>query len=216
MSAETNFRDDKSFDDDLYMVKYLYRPLSQSVSKHLDLNPNIITGISFLSVTVGCFCLLQDRLILSVTFIFLWQLLDHIDGDVAHLWNRKSKLGDYYDTITCYSAVMLLGITLSIHLNEAIGFIFAITYLLSRLLYQKLKNYHISVTPSEQTNFKKGHLRLIAQVRREITSPSGFLPFLILLEVALLDQFLIFGFLMIADHSISILYLIKKAQQLDT
>ena len=208
-------RTDKAFDDDLIVVKYVYRPLSCRVARGLNISPNLITLISALCVTIGCFSIYIEQFFVGTLFIFLWQLLDHIDGDVAHQWNRKSNAGDFFDTITCYYAVSLMFIIASVITGSVIGYFVTITYIYSRLIYQKYKNYKQSISTSVQTNFRFPALKLISQVRRELISPSGFMPFLLIFDLIFNNNIMLVGTIMIIDHILSVAYLVFSAKKLD-
>jgi phosphatidylglycerophosphate synthase len=215
MSQKNNVRGNKKFDDHLIMVNFIYRPISRPISRKVNITPNIITSASLIFATVGCYLIYVDLFFLACIFIFLWQLFDHIDGDIAHIWNRKSKAGDYYDTVVCYYAVVALSTTASLYSNSVIGYFIGLTYLFSRLCYHKYNSYDRVIHLSAQTHFKPFLIRAVAQVRRELLSPSGFLPFLIILELLLSESVTIIGTFLILDHCLSVIFFIWKARQLD-
>ena len=215
MPVKSLNRQDKAFDDDLIVVKFVYRPISCRVAQGLNISPNLITLISALCVTFGCLSIFFEQFFVGTLLIFLWQLLDHIDGDVAHQWDRKSNAGDFFDTITCYYAVSLMFIVASVTTGSVIGYFVTITYIFSRLTYQKYKSYKQSISTSVQTDFRLPALKLISQVRRELISPSGFMPFLLIFDLIFNSKIMIVGTIMIIDHILSAAYLVFSAKRLD-
>ena len=215
LSKKIEKRQDKSFDDDLFCVKFIYRPLSRSISRRLNVSPNLITCFSLLAAVLSGFFLINGYMIGSLIFAYFWQLLDHLDGDVAHHWNKRSKFGDYFDTIVCYLAIIVLGVACSIYYSTHLGYLFVLTYLLSRLMYHKLVSYGKDLSTGDQVDFVIPILKLLAKIGRELTSASGFLPYLIFFEIFALNQCFISLVFLIFDNVIIIFYLIYRAERLD-
>ena len=94
---------------------YVGRPLSYILTIPLlytNISPNMVTCISIIFLMIGFMMLsvastTSIRLI-GLLFIFLWNMGDGIDGNIARFKNIKSANGDLLDTLGGYLAIVLI------------------------------------------------------------------------------------------------------------
>lgn len=77
-----------------------------------SVKPTSVTKLSVLSLFVGFFvCICSSNIntcLLGWFFFFIWAVLDHVDGNIARYKNECSLLGDLWDTMGGYLAMMLM------------------------------------------------------------------------------------------------------------
>ncbi len=69
------------------------------ISYLTKLSPNTITTIAFLIGVVGAVLTANKLYLLAICFIWISGLFDALDGTVARLTNKSSKLGAYLDLV---------------------------------------------------------------------------------------------------------------------
>ena len=96
-------------------VTVAVRPLSVLLIKPLincRVKPTTITKISVLASVIGFFLLaFGTSLAHTLTgwfFFFVWAVLDGMDGNLARCTNQCSPLGDLWDTMGGYAAMVLI------------------------------------------------------------------------------------------------------------
>ncbi len=107
---------DKRDEDKFALVSTnISRPLSILITIPLlktDIKATTVTKISVFSLFVGFFVLVfSDSLLQSLlgwSFFFVWAVLDHVDGNIARYKNECSLLGDLWDTMGGYLAMILM------------------------------------------------------------------------------------------------------------
>lgn len=193
---------------------YIGRPISVLMTVPLtytSIKPTTVTGLSLIALIVGSILVsIQHSLAMSITgwfFFLLWNLLDGVDGNLARSTNQCSNLGDLWDTMGGYSAMVLTyfsaGIAAFFDNNT---FVFCEAYLLlimggatavmsifPRLIMQKKKTYgkaSVAVNNlSDKTNFGVKQILMM-----NLISPSGFLQVIFLLCIVFhyLNVFILF------------------------
>lgn len=105
-------KDDDKF---AFVSTYISRPISILLTKPLletDVRATTITKISVASIIVGFIILFIANSIyiqlLGWSFFFLWAILDHVDGNLARFKNDCTLLGDLWDTMGGYLAMVLM------------------------------------------------------------------------------------------------------------
>lgn len=101
---------------------YIFRPISKYLVKyyiHLDIpfTPNQLTWLSFLLAILSGFCYYYSYIIFATIILFVSEIIDHLDGEVARVCKISSDYGAYLDrTLDRYAdAAILIGITLGIY-----------------------------------------------------------------------------------------------------
>ena len=76
------------------------------------ITPNMLTISSLLLISMSGFILSQNHMIIGGMFVLLGGLLDGIDGELARITNRTSKLGAFLDSICDHSGDFALSLGL--------------------------------------------------------------------------------------------------------
>lgn len=104
-------------DEDRFALvsKNVSRPISILLTIPLlktSIKPTTITKWSVLCLFIGFFIsAFGDDLLYKIIgwlFFFVWAVLDHVDGNIARYKNECSLLGDLWDTMGGYLAMMLM------------------------------------------------------------------------------------------------------------
>ncbi len=115
----------------ILLCRIISTPLTFAFIK-IKFRPNYITTLALVSVTVGAYCVLVERLWLASLFIGFGAILDFCDGMVARYLKISSKLGGYYDYIAdrlksliLFSALIGVseGVSLKVLFGSAIFFL---------------------------------------------------------------------------------------------
>lgn len=141
--------------------------------------------------------------------LLMWAILDCVDGQLARCSNQCSNLGDLWDTMGGYLAMICIyfsaGIAafyddslISIYDNYIcliLGGATAILSIFPRLIMQKKKNYGESKSVKEITD--KPSFSLSKLLMQNLISPCGFIDFIFLLAILLhiLNLFIAFYFI---------------------
>ncbi len=98
----------------------------------VDVNPNIVTGLALLSAFVAGAMFYSQHLILALFFVLVNGFLDILDGEIARVKKRSTRLGDFLDhTADRLSDVAIfLGIAMSPYVIGLFGYLLIIMMLL--------------------------------------------------------------------------------------
>lgn len=112
--------------------RFIGRPISIFLTKPLlntNVSPTTVTKVSVLACVIGFVILiLGDNMVMSLLgwlFFFVWGELDGVDGNIARCKNQCSLLGDLWDTMGGYTAMVLIYFSagiLAFHDNNLIDF----------------------------------------------------------------------------------------------
>lgn len=112
-------------DTDFYslsLARYFFRPISFPLSYcfiKLKISPNQVTFTSWLFVLVGCFFYTKTTptmYLMAYSCIFIWAILDYVDGSMARVLEKRSPFGHYIDVVGAYFVIALLPLCISIGL----------------------------------------------------------------------------------------------------
>ena len=198
-------------------VTIAVRPLSIWLTVPLTnskIKPTTITKLSVLANLVGFFILAFSQNVISSLvgwmFFFLWAVLDGVDGNLARSTNQCSLLGDLWDTMGGYAAMVLIYFSagiLAFHDVNAVRFcdesvililggLTAVLSIFPRLIMHKKKSANVDDAAVKSISDKQNFgLSKIAAMN--LVSPSGFMQviFLISILLHLLDIFVVFYFI---------------------
>lgn len=184
-------------------VTIAVRPLSILITKPLlktSVKPTTITKWSVLCCLIGffiiCFSQSTTSALIGWLFFFSWAILDGVDGNLARCTNQCSPLGDLWDTMGGYIAMitiyMAAGIA-SFYNNELInitdktiililGCSTATISIFPRLIMHKRKSSNFNDQAVKEISDKQGFsLSKIAAMN--LVSPSGFMQIIFLISI---------------------------------
>ena len=175
------------------------------------MKPITITKCSILSLIIGFFFLSfgmsMPLKIVGWIFFFIWGVLDCMDGNIARCNNKCSPLGDLWDTMGGYAAMVLIysssGIAAFYDVNLIdifapywyliLGGATSIFSIFPRLVMHKKKS---SMPESEAVKSlsDKSSFSLSKILAENIISPVGFLQGILLISIIMhvLNIFIIF------------------------
>lgn len=118
---------ESSSDSDFYkysLARYLFRPLSFYIAWaaiKLNVSPNQVTFLSWVTLFLGCInyatqCL--DFTLFSFAMIFMWALLDYVDGTMARALSARSKFGHFIDVVGAYYLFAFLPLAIGIGTDD--------------------------------------------------------------------------------------------------
>lgn len=192
--------------------------------------PLTITAWSILSCLIGGFLVafgksLYVRLF-GWFFIFIWSVLDNIDGNLARCTKQCSDIGDLWDTTGGYAAMVLIYYSAgtasffsknTVYLADnywflLLGGLTAIFSIFPRLVLQKKKTYGVKsgAVDSLSDKHRFGLMQILAM---NLVSPSGLMQiiFLICIGFRLLNIFVVFYFVInLGIMSISLKKLLRE------
>lgn len=193
---------DKRDEDKFALVSTnISRPISILLTIPLlrtKIEATTITKISVLCLFVGFFFLFFSTAItysfVGWLFFFIWAILDHVDGNIARYKNECSLLGDLWDTMGGYLAMVLMYFASGILAYKE-------TY-----MFDYLEPYHylilgsatslLSIFPRLMMHKKKSSLAN-KSVGQEFTDKKNFsLPKIIMMNLVAPTDGLLFFFLM--------------------
>ncbi len=108
------------------MLRWVSFPISKFIIRHTPITPNQITLFSFFLSLVGCFFFLRGdniSLIVGGAFIFLRQIFDQVDGEVARIKGLSSSLGKWLDGITGFLSTELIIFSLAIGIGTPLAYL---------------------------------------------------------------------------------------------
>ena len=107
------------------MLRWLSFPISKFIVRHTFVTPNEITVFSFLLSLAGGFFFLQGdhrNLIIGGILVFLRQIFDQVDGEIARMKNLSSVSGKWLDGITGYLSAEIIIICLSVGIGTPLSY----------------------------------------------------------------------------------------------
>ena len=176
--------------------RYLNRPLSTRISKHLlktPVTPNIISFTSFIVSIIGALLFfLGGYLNLAVggVLVQLSSILDGCDGEIARLKFKGTEFGGWFDAVLdrYADAIILFGLTYYVYLTSGnlglfIGFIAIIGSFMNSYTADKYDGLM-----QKKVGVERSYLRLGRDVRMFIIFVGAIIiqPFLALLAIAAL------------------------------
>lgn len=172
-----------------------FRPLSIFVTIPISktkLTPTAITKISIVCSFIGFFFLVFGRTmplkLIGYLGYFLWVILDEVDGNIARYKNQCSALGDLWDTMGGYIAMILIyfGAGIAAYFDEAplnifesywgliLGGATALFSIFPRLVMHKKKS-SVGDTKAVKAVSDKQSFGLINILGMNLVSPTGLL-----------------------------------------
>ncbi|MDA8755343.1 CDP-alcohol phosphatidyltransferase family protein [Candidatus Pseudothioglobus singularis] len=217
---------EKKDEDQAELINYYFvRPISfwvASVFAVYKIRANTITWLSLAFGLIGVLLFFKGghvSQIISSLLIFIWLILDCVDGNLARYYKTQSIFGDFLDSLVCYIVFAFLPISIAYSINNAslssevlflLGWMYSIGFTLSRLIYQKFKQisnkkYKNFLSGGENASVKQKAFSFV----NNIFNPSGFMvPFLVISAVfEWLEVYLIIygvGYFFILIYSVSI------------
>lgn len=177
-----------------FFAFYIGRPISYIFTipfLYTNISPNIITVMSIIFAFVGfgflSFGLSVKYQLIGVLFIFMWNIGDGIDGNIARYKNLKSSTGDTLDTLGGYLAMSLivLGvgnaafnsstvIIISKSFPMIIAGLSAIFTLIPRLLMHRKLALNNNGNKNVSSLKDKEHYSVLKVIALNICDPAGF------------------------------------------
>ncbi|MDP3698713.1 MAG: CDP-alcohol phosphatidyltransferase family protein [Nanoarchaeota archaeon] len=108
------------------MLRWISFPISKLIIRYTSITPNQITLFSFLLSLAGGFFFLQGEykdLVTGGILIFLRQIFDQVDGEVARIKGLGSTFGKWFDGITGYLSVELIIFSLAIGIGTPLAYL---------------------------------------------------------------------------------------------
>ncbi len=184
---------------------YFFRKLSIFITLPIsktNIKPTTITKISIVFSTIG-FILLSfgnsiELKLLGYLGFFLWALFDEVDGNIARYKNQCSMLGDLWDTMGGYAAMILIyfgagiaGFYDSPLINYCenywlliMGGATAIFSIFPRLMMHKKKS-SVGNTEEIKTVSDKQSFGVFNIIGMNLVSPTGFLQLFLFTSILL-------------------------------
>lgn len=198
-------------------VTIAVRPLSILLTVPLTstkVKPTTITKWSVLANLVGFILVaFAQNLTMSIIgwfFFFIWAILDGVDGNLARSTNQCSPMGDLWDTMGGYAAMVLIYFSAGIaayfdesffdlydkHWLLILGGATAVMSIFPRLIMHKKKSSNID-DKSVKAISDKQNFSLSKIAAMNLVSPSGLMQVLFLAAILLhvLNIFTIFYFI---------------------
>ena len=82
-----------------YNTDFIFYFFAKKIAKHLNINPNIITYLSFVVTTIIMYTLFQKKVYLTLFLVFVRSFMDILDGTIARVHNRTSEYGKNLDIV---------------------------------------------------------------------------------------------------------------------
>lgn len=184
-------------------VVYVVRPLSVLCTLpfiNRQVKPTTITAWSIICAIVGSLVLACSSTIVCKIIgwggFFAWAILDGVDGNLARCKNQCSALGDLWDTMGGYTAMILIYYVAGIvaYFDNNILFIFnkyvylilggatAIFAIFPRLILHKKKSSQVASDKVEEL-IDTSNFGSIKRFAGNITSPSGIMQVIFLIAI---------------------------------
>lgn len=195
-----------------FWVKIVARPLSfifTYIFANVGCSANFISILSGIVSLIGCLLLAIPAkwcVILGIILINMWIILDCVDGNIARVTNKSSRMGEFFDAaygyIICAFNFIAIGIAayhwstylFGAHaiINIMIGALTCSFNLLPRLIYQKYTVMCMSILSKDnqyyependifyKPNKRKGLIYFRLVLDRQIGTSGLFMPFLII------------------------------------
>lgn len=177
---------------------YVGRPLSYFLTIPFlicNVAPNTVSIISLVEVIFASFVLSIARneyiAIIGTLLLFLWNLLDGVDGNIARLKKISSPMGSVYDALSGYAAMFLTFLSVGMYsfniggnpIQIVIGALSGASLIFPRLVMHKAKS-EVSQDAVKGMEDKSTYSfsKIIAL---NLTSISGMMQPLLLLSIIL-------------------------------
>ncbi len=139
------------------MLRWISFPISKFLVRHTSITPNEVTIFSFLLSLAGGFFFLQgghNNLIIGGILVFLRQIFDQVDGEVARIKLLRSSLGKWLDGVTGYLGTEVIILSLAAGIGTTFAYMVgAFTAIAYPLQYLFVYFYKMEVTGSQQQIF---------------------------------------------------------------
>ncbi|MGN0086610.1 MAG: CDP-alcohol phosphatidyltransferase family protein [Alloprevotella sp.] len=198
-------------------VTIAVRPLSILLTVPLTntkVKPTTITKWSVLANLIGFFMVaFAQNLTMSIIgwlFFFIWAILDGVDGNLARSTNQCSPMGDLWDTMGGYAAMVLIYFSAGIaaYFDDGVFVLFdkywslilggatAVLSIFPRLVMHKKKSSNME-DKSVRAISDKQNFSISKIAAMNLVSPSGFMQVLFLIAILfhILNTFTIFYFI---------------------
>jgi len=119
-----------------HFVENLYRKLSIYFTKvflYTTLSANQITILDILVGIIGCLMIAKRNYVTSLFVFFMWEILDRVDGEVAHYRKQSSLSGEYLDRSNhlIIEPLLFISFTFSLQLEVNAIYLFIFGFLAS-------------------------------------------------------------------------------------
>lgn len=218
------YGDKKEEDKQEYFAYYIIRPISfwvAAVFALFNLSANFVTWLSLIFGLMGFLTFFVEGYasqLLASIFVFIWLILDHVDGNLARYYKTQSIFGDFLDSLVCYIVFSLIPISIAYSLSNDIhilddeilfilGWMFSIGFILPRLIFQKFKQIDNNKYKNVLSGFKTNPLFYkMFNFVNNLFNPSGLLVPALIISIIFqyLELFLIFygvGYFLIFIYS---------------
>lgn len=186
-----------------YFAFYIGRPLSYVLTIPLlytNVAPNTVTIISILFIVAGYILFTIGHttgiFLLGLLMVFLWNMGDGIDGNIARYKGIKSENGDLLDTLGGYLAVCLILLGMgNVAYNDPMGNVYlhnklpimlsgvsAISTLIPRVLMHRKLAQHAKSQNAEGLKDKE-HYSLVKIIALNICDPAGIQEIIMLIAI---------------------------------
>ena len=187
---------------------YIVRPISYVMTIPFLFFGVSANAVSIFSTVVAVFASIliafgsYEMRIAGAGLVFLWIVLDCVDGNLARYYRKPSNKGAFLDAMGGYvvNATVFMAIGSSAYMQSGhvlflyFGYLASISAILPRLLHQKWLN---SVAPTNMYT-SKGNRGLLAAIIQNIAAVSNFFQiFLILAIVLKIEGMLLFVYTLI-------------------
>ncbi len=209
------------------------RPASIIVTAPLiktKVKPVTITKISIVCLLISCVLISFGKTVLfrllGWWWLYLWGVLDCVDGNLARCTNQCSQVGDLWDTVGGYIAMIVIYFSAGIaaffdsnliticaqHWMLILGGASSIFSIFPRLVMQKKKTYQ-NASKAVEILSDKENFDLSKMIALNLISPIGFIQiiFLVCIIFHLLNIFTLFYFCLNLGVMILSLYSLLKA-----
>ena len=146
----------KQEDSSEFFAFHFVRPVSFWIATMFaifNVSANTVTWLSLVVGLIGIFAFTVDGYMADLVgsiLIFVWLILDHVDGNLARYYRTQGSYGDFLDSIICYVifAITPVAIAHSVASGNPMlsaptvyffGWLWSMGFILPRLIYQKFK-----------------------------------------------------------------------------
>jgi phosphatidylglycerophosphate synthase len=112
-----------------YEERVFARPISRPIAKALKnvrfITPNRLTVLRFLLAgTLVPYLVLNHEFLIAGVLVYLFFILDKVDGDLARIRNKSSSFGAYLDSVAdmCLIVVYFVSVAIAVNYNNIIIF----------------------------------------------------------------------------------------------
>lgn len=183
---------------------YIGRPITYILTVPLlytNISPNAVTIISIIFLIAGyvffTFGHTTNMFLIGIFMVFLWNMGDGIDGNIARYKNIKSENGDLLDTLGGYlaMALILLGmgnaafndtqgnVYISAQLPIVLSGISAVSTLVPRVLMHRKLSKNTKKDDNTVALKDKEHYGFARIVALNICDPAGFQEVIMLIAI---------------------------------